>query len=574
MIKHAKKYYLVIIIIGILFILLESVMRSAVFSPLFIFDAKSKKNDTVQILIGYSTIHGNYLLTTHDYSNNHNYSTEQQSTAQLKLGNTIYKFFKVNIPDIDLNGKISTTEQHFEVITRNGIVASFSENTKLVLVKGNAFFNIYKLEIEKENPRVRIELRPEHALTKVIGVFLFSIIFPALLLFLFSTVAIKYRRKQNCQDNDNNKVPVMELIVLFIMFSPYFLAILLPLFLNYNYSMSYMLIFTGSYLISILTTILLPVFISLFLTVQVHNLSLKGVFQDTEDKHPDFKSEEDESLNRKEIPQRVKWAILIIFTFTFAYFYITNYLLPIDVLATITYDLFWFFVWTLSYSIIAFIGYYHLHYYTGNYTMVSDNLLLNSIKNLENTLGVKICLFVMQDSENEYNAWVYALKSLCTGRINIYLTEGVMKHFDAKEITAIVAHEIGHFKLHHLRYSLLLAFAVTVSIGFVTFFGRKLMLAFGWRQFTFIVLLGLFIGNMITKWIPNTIAKILEHKADEYAVKLTGEKELYIQTLVKLIELNESKGHSCTRGDWRDTHPSLQKRVEYINKIITQVKNV
>ena len=123
---------------------------------------------------------------------------------------------------------------------------------------------------------------------------------------------------------------------------------------------------------------------------------------------------------------------------------------------------------------------------------------IKSVECLESKAGYKIRLFVKQCSKEEINAWVYILKSLFSRKLCIYLTEGIVNNLNGKEITAVLAHEIGHLKLNHHKGVLLLALPVIFSMGMVIFFSRRFMLSFGWWQLVVILIVYILVSVEIS----------------------------------------------------------------------------
>ncbi|WP_375338777.1 M48 family metalloprotease [Aeribacillus composti] len=63
---------------------------------------------------------------------------------------------------------------------------------------------------------------------------------------------------------------------------------------------------------------------------------------------------------------------------------------------------------------------------------------------------------------------------------------------------------------------------------------------------------------------------MFEHQADEFAVRQLGNKELYIQTLMKLERISEKENDEFDfkRKEWKETHPSFQKRINFIKDLV------
>jgi|GEM_PF-1846310 len=558
MFKKLSVYFLVSAATTFAMIILEIVVHSAVLSPFILLNAKNKEFFSQQLLVGYSSIQGNYLLIVRNENGTRDDLEKQPPpSAQFKLGNSTYTFYTINLPEVVLDKEGLLRNNYIEVITRRGIIASFNNDVALVNVHKDILFNRYQLKVDAKNIDFNIELKSEYSSTLILAVLLFTIVSPGTL-FALSKIASR------TLDTKNNSL--IEDLLLVIIFLPFILSVIVPAVLNYYYVIGSILLCTDSYLASMTLSILLPVFLSLFMTIQVANYLTRHSNQDLKD---DNKHYDDEYF----LSERDKWAIFISAVIVFVYFYILNFVLPLGIQAKIMYDLLLFSTWFLSLSIIIYIGYNYLHYYMGNYIEVNNKQLLESIKYLENKTCTKIHLFLKQHSKNENNAWVYNLKSLLPRHIYIYLTEGVFNNFNTKEITAILSHEIGHIKLNHTRYAFLLSWFAIFSMGILVFYSRKFMLSFGWWQYLAVMTVFIFISTMITQWLPNTVSKKLEHKADEYAVKLIGDKELYINTLIKMHKLDDDDNISIPRREWRETHPSLQKRIDYLEKVFSSGEN-
>lgn len=549
MLKRLTIYFLIAIATTFGMFILEIVAHSAVLSPFILLNAKSKEFYSQQLLVGYSSIQGNYFLIVRNEDGTRDDLAQQlPPSAQFKLGNIIYTFYN---PEAILDKEGLLRDNYIEVITRKGIIASFSNNVTLVDVHKDIFFNRYQLKVDKKNIGFNIELNSEYSPTFVLAVLLFTIFFSAILFVLSKIISDRLNTKNNLIEN----------LIVAITLLPFILAVMIPAILNYYYVAGPILFYTGSYMASMILAILLPIFISIFITLQVANYITRDSNEDIDDdnKHYDVK----DFLSKKD-----KWIVYIFVAFIFVYLYYLNFVLTLGTQAKIMYDLLLFSTWFLSLSIIIFIGYNYLHYYIGNYVEVDNKKIIESIKYLENKTNSKIYLFLEQNSKNEINAWVYNLRSLLPGRIYIYLTEGVINNFNTKEITAILSHEIGHIKLNHVRYAFFMASITIILMGILIFFARKFMMAFGWWEYLVVLTIFTLSSAMVSQWLPNTVSKQLEHQADEYAIKLTGDKELYINTLIKLHKLeNEDNDIEIPRREWRETHPSLQRRIDYLEKL-------
>ena len=74
------------------------------------------------------------------------------------------------------------------------------------------------------------------------------------------------------------------------------------------------------------------------------------------------------------------------------------------------------------------------------------------------------------------------------------------------------------------------------------------MLGYGWWQYIVILPVGVVVLIWLTEWLP---------------------KELYIQTLKKLNEISEKEdaAFEVKRREWKETHPSFEKRINFIKEL-------
>ncbi|MCB0751884.1 MAG: M48 family metalloprotease, partial [Ignavibacteriae bacterium] len=68
--------------------------------------------------------------------------------------------------------------------------------------------------------------------------------------------------------------------------------------------------------------------------------------------------------------------------------------------------------------------------------------------------------------------------------------------------------------------------------------------------------------------LTNILSRKYEHEADEYAVKTTKKKDVFIKTLDKLTEQNLGDKEPHPFVEWFFySHPSIKRRVAFINSL-------
>lgn len=149
----------------------------------------------------------------------------------------------------------------------------------------------------------------------------------------------------------------------------------------------------------------------------------------------------------------------------------------------------------------------------------------------------------------------------------IILGDTLLENYTEDEIETVLAHEFGHYKHKHIIKNL---FIGTIS-SFLTFFliASLYQLSLSWFGFSKITevsalpilsIWAMLIG-LLTTPIGNIISRKFEYEADEYAIKVTGKSEAFINTLEKLNEQNLGDKEPHPFIEWFFySHPSVAKR--------------
>ncbi len=156
----------------------------------------------------------------------------------------------------------------------------------------------------------------------------------------------------------------------------------------------------------------------------------------------------------------------------------------------------------------------------------------------------------------------------------IILGDTLVANFPDEEIETIFAHELGHYKLKHLRTMMAVG---TVSTFVGLFITSKLYeSSFSWFGFSSLdqlaafPLLGIWLGvySMITGPITNMLSRSHERAADRIAIQLTGNKEAFANALQKLSKVNlaDLEPHPVVEFLFH-SHPSIGKRISSLREI-------
>ena len=152
----------------------------------------------------------------------------------------------------------------------------------------------------------------------------------------------------------------------------------------------------------------------------------------------------------------------------------------------------------------------------------------------------------------------------------ILLCDTLLKNFNEKEIESVMGHELGHHKMKHILKSVLFGGVATVLIFFVTnIVFLRLFDISGYAvlyDFESLVLIYAIISVLSIFALPirNAFSRNMEEKADEFTLKITGDKEAFISAMKKLADQNladikPGKFYEIMLYD----HPPISRRISF-----------
>lgn len=170
-----------------------------------------------------------------------------------------------------------------------------------------------------------------------------------------------------------------------------------------------------------------------------------------------------------------------------------------------------------------------------------------------------------------------ALNAYCAGigstqRIVLYDT--ILREMDPEEIKFVMAHEMGHYVLHHTWQLILLGTGIVlVGTLFIQYSFRRITGRFrkrlGFediRDVAGLPLLNLLFSICFVVIIPlvNTVSRNYEHDADVFALRLTQNNPAAVRAFIKLGKVNISE---TDPGPVIETifynHPALKNRIDF-----------
>jgi STE24 endopeptidase len=205
---------------------------------------------------------------------------------------------------------------------------------------------------------------------------------------------------------------------------------------------------------------------------------------------------------------------------------------------------------------------------------LADGELKNSIRDFASGVGFALQgIYTMDGSKRSTKANAFFVGFGAFRRIVLFDTL-VQKH-TVRELVAIFAHEVGHYKCGHIFKNMALSFLFT----FVMFWGlsfllteEAIMLAFGMQpsvQATFVIAMLLYAPfSLFLGVFMSAISRKFEFEADAYAARTTKDPLALCEALKKLSSDNLS---NLFPHPWKVfleySHPPVLDRVAALKKI-------
>ena len=205
---------------------------------------------------------------------------------------------------------------------------------------------------------------------------------------------------------------------------------------------------------------------------------------------------------------------------------------------------------------------------------LKDQALGDKVNALAKDLGMKVGgIFQMDAGRRSAHSNAYFTGLGKTKRIVLFDT--LIESHDHEEILAVLAHEIGHYKLKHVLKSYIFAQVSMLAGFFLTF----LIMNWGLFNETFGIdpsrsYLGLFIisifGQRISfflKPVYMSLSRKFERAADEFAMKSRPDPRPFVLALKKLAAHNLSNLNPHPLYVWFSySHPPVLERISYLER--------
>jgi STE24 endopeptidase len=144
----------------------------------------------------------------------------------------------------------------------------------------------------------------------------------------------------------------------------------------------------------------------------------------------------------------------------------------------------------------------------------------------------------------------------------IVVTDHLLQSLEPDEVDAIVAHELGHARQHHLPVKLGVLLAVAAALVGALILGGRLLASAGP---VVLVLAGPLLLLMSVLLVQGGLGLLLERRADEYAARLVG-ADAVVHALDRLAETNMLKRRTGMLWNLATHHPGIEQRVERLRR--------
>jgi len=206
-------------------------------------------------------------------------------------------------------------------------------------------------------------------------------------------------------------------------------------------------------------------------------------------------------------------------------------------------------------------------------TPLEDAVLKERILRLCASAGVKIeGIFSFNLSKNTKKANA-AFTGIGKAK-RIILGDTLIKEFSEDEIETVFAHELGHYKHHHIRVGIIISIISTFLGLYITSQCYSWSLnVFGFSSITDLAALPLLalwlsIFGLVTSPLGNLISRHHERQADAYAIQATEKREAFISALQKLASMNlaDPEPHPFLVLLFY-SHPPIGKRIRMVESL-------
>jgi len=239
-------------------------------------------------------------------------------------------------------------------------------------------------------------------------------------------------------------------------------------------------------------------------------------------------------------------------------------------------DMWWLYVWIVWFGFSLLMMWAYPAFIAplfNKFSPLEESDLKKGIEKLLQQCGFKSNgIFIMDGSKRSAHGNAYF--SGIGNKKQIVFFDTLIKQLEVDEIEAVLAHELGHFRLHHIRKRLISMGAVSLIslailgwlIGQQWFYaGLGVSEASNYMALMLFMLMAPLFGFFLTP-LMSMLSRKHEFEADAYASR-QRHPELLIKALVKMYEENASTlTPDPLYSSFYDSHPPAPVRIDHLKK--------
>ncbi|MRH44164.1 M48 family metalloprotease [Aquibacillus halophilus] len=239
----------------------------------------------------------------------------------------------------------------------------------------------------------------------------------------------------------------------------------------------------------------------------------------------------------------------------------------------------WLILWSLTLPIVVFVVYVQpvwIDPLYEDFTTMEQGPLRTAIEDFTNEVGMENTTLLqvnMSEKVTTFNAYVTGIMS----NARIVLWDTTLQGMEQDEILFILAHEIGHYVMHHVYIGV----AGYLILSFVLFFLAAFIYDRVWlnvrRQNNYktknelkaLPLLLLILSMLLTvsQPISNYVSRQIEVSADEYAIEHTENLAPAVEGYYRMATQSRSDINPVFWVKWmRSSHPSIKERIMRVER--------
>ncbi|UKS25208.1 M48 family metallopeptidase [Paenibacillus sp. HWE-109] len=179
----------------------------------------------------------------------------------------------------------------------------------------------------------------------------------------------------------------------------------------------------------------------------------------------------------------------------------------------------------------------------------------------------------MSERTSAINAYVNGIG----GNARIVLWDTMLQKLQPDEILTVMAHEMGHYVERHIYLGILYG----IALSFVGFWLASLAYRFFVRRWGSVwgikgeqdlaalpvLLLIVTLMSFISAPAQNAFSRVIEHRADVYSMRMTGDGSAAIRAFQQIAKVNLSPVTQPKLVQWfRGSHPTIMERIRYFEQ--------